>query len=385
MLKSLKLINYKALEDFEIRKLGRLNLIVGKNNSGKSSVLEGLRILAAQGNPSLINEVIIEHDDQILVQENEFITSFEGLFTGRAFPPDGSPVYIGTINREEFIEIRKVFFEETTVEKPENNGKASVVRTRTTFSERPNNGNRELDQTIQITSHQHKENPIYIDDPDRQFKILRRSKIFFDSVKQTPLSFIPTQFITPDSLAELWDKTVLTSYHTNIKDFLRFVSPELEDVAFIKTNNGSSIFFRHELRKCERTGIVKLKNNPRPIPLNSMGDGMTRILQLALGIYPAAGGILLIDEFENGLHFSIQYSLWNAIFKLASELDIQVFATTHSWDCIEAFTNAANEHDDEAVLCKIGYGVGINKNKIISTVYEKDDLLNLTQADMELR
>jgi predicted ATP-dependent endonuclease of OLD family len=108
-------------------------------------------------------------------------------------------------------------------------------------------------------------------------------------------------------------------------------------------------------------------------------------LQLVLGIQPAAGGVLLIDEFENGLHFSVQKRLWELIFELAKTLDIQVFATTHSWDCIEAFTHAAETKQDDAVLVKVSEGIGEKENTIISSVYERDDLMRLTQADVEVR
>ena len=69
-----------------------------------------------------------------------------------------------------------------------------------------------------------------------------------------------------------------------------------------------------------------------PVPLGSMGDGMLRVLQIILKVFSAQGGFLLIDEFENGLHYSVQEKIWALIFKLAEQLNIQVFATTHSWD-----------------------------------------------------
>jgi len=65
---SLKVQNYKLLKDLEIEKLGQINLIVGKNNSGKSTVLECLKILTSRGNPSVINEIVEEHDEQIMMQ-----------------------------------------------------------------------------------------------------------------------------------------------------------------------------------------------------------------------------------------------------------------------------------------------------------------------------
>jgi AAA15 family ATPase/GTPase len=68
-----------------------------------------------------------------------------------------------------------------------------------------------------------------------------------------------------------------------------------------------------------------------------MGDGMNRILTIILALVNSDNGCLLIDEFENGLHYTVQENLWRIIFHLSKELNIQVFATTHSEDCIKGF------------------------------------------------
>jgi AAA15 family ATPase/GTPase len=70
---------------------------------------------------------------------------------------------------------------------------------------------------------------------------------------------------------------------------------------------------------------------------------MLRVLQLALKIFPAKGGFLLIDEFENGLHYSVQERIWQLAFEMAQRLDIQVFATSHSWDCVESFSKGGTQ------------------------------------------
>jgi AAA15 family ATPase/GTPase len=64
MLDSLLIRNFRALENFEVSKLGRVNLIVGKNNSGKSSVLEALRIYAGNGQRELLDSISAEHDER---------------------------------------------------------------------------------------------------------------------------------------------------------------------------------------------------------------------------------------------------------------------------------------------------------------------------------
>jgi ABC-type glutathione transport system ATPase component len=78
---------------------------------------------------------------------------------------------------------------------------------------------------------------------------------------------------------------------------------------------------------------------PRLVPVPFMGEGMRRLLTVLLAIANARGGVVLIDEIENGLHYSVQKQVWQAIAHAARQSDVQVFATTHSYECI----NAAHE------------------------------------------
>ena len=50
-------------------------------------------------------------------------------------------------------------------------------------------------------------------------------------------------------------------------------------------------------------------------------------------------GILIIDEIENGFHYSAVSVLWKAVFRMASENNVQLFIVTHSYECIESFVN----------------------------------------------
>jgi hypothetical protein len=82
---------------------------------------------------------------------------------------------------------------------------------------------------------------------------------------------------------------------------------------------------------------------PRLIPMPLLGEGMRRVLSLVLAIANAPGGVVLIDEIENGLHYSVQKDVWKAIAHAARQANVQVFATTHSWECIEAAHRAFKE------------------------------------------
>lgn len=388
MIKTLNIKNYKSLKNFSIEKLGRINLIVGKNNSGKSTVLECLRILAANGNQSIIDEIVEAHDDNILAQNRKTIDEgsiyvYEGLFTNRRFPVDDSPIYIGTTNKRKFVEISKVYFEDTEKEIKSEKGSVIVSRERTVYKEseiEKSSDLSEYEQAILVTTNQNKKRPVFITYNDRS-AYYRRSRMPLKNIaKNTPISYIPTQFLSMDLLASLWDQAVLTPYFTNVKKFLNIISEDFEDLAFIKVNRrtrGSDV---------ERTGIIKLKGQAKPIPLNGMGDGVLRILQLVLGMFPAKNGFLLIDEFENGLHYSVQEKIWKLLFELAKEMNIQIFATTHSWDCIESFAKNAQNSAETSVLFRLGKSILKNDfGQTVATVFDQEDLYNLSQSDVELR
>src|ERR1700758_305841 len=73
---------------------------------------------------------------------------------------------------------------------------------------------------------------------------------------------------------------------------------------------------------------------PQLVPIPFMGEGIRRVLSIVLAIANAPGGVVLIDEVENGLHYSVMRDVWKAIAVAARQMDVQVFATTHSWECI---------------------------------------------------
>jgi len=109
---------------------------------------------------------------------------------------------------------------------------------------------------------------------------------------------------------------------------------------------------------------------------------MQRMLGIALALVNARNGLLLVDEIENGLHYSAQLDVWRLIFRLASLLNVQVFATTHGWDCIEAFQKAAQEDtQNEGVLIRLES----KKDKIVATLFDERRLGIATREQIEVR
>ena len=70
------------------------------------------------------------------------------------------------------------------------------------------------------------------------------------------------------------------------------------------------------------------------VPLPVMGAGMIHFTRIVLALALAPGGVVLIDEIENGLHHSVLAEVWGAIAKTAEQFNVQIFATTHSFECV---------------------------------------------------
>jgi hypothetical protein len=99
--------------------------------------------------------------------------------------------------------------------------------------------------------------------------------------------------------------------------------------------------------------LLKMQDDPRPVPISTQGRGVQRWFGIALALVAAEGGILLIDQVETALHHTVQVEVWEAIFALAERLDVQVFATTHSWDAVVGFQYAANQSSTTGLLYRL--------------------------------
>lgn len=130
-----------------------------------------------------------------------------------------------------------------------------------------------------------------------------------------------------------------------------------------------------------RTAIVRSKAFARPVPLRSFGDGLNRLFGIILSLVNAKDGLLLIDEFENGMHHSVQLDVWRGIFRLAKLLKVQVFATSHSWDAVESFQKAAAEDPEEGLLIRLSK----KGDAVIPTLFREQELAVAARERIEVR
>jgi AAA15 family ATPase/GTPase len=341
-LPSLHIQNYRNLKDLKINSLGRINLITGKNNTGKTAILEAISIYASKGNMGLIYELLDERGENYGKQSGttieSTIKSLSSLFSDRLINWETNfSIFIGEFGYNLFDE---------TIAQNNNNLSMRFVKYIENISKI---GDEITTRNRRIVTSNIADVDNISDDGDYKigFEIrigestnlvpIERFNVYnklslrrFEENKTFQL--IKSRNIDKNTNSILWDKITLTYKETFIIDALKIIEPNVERIAFITDENSK-----------ERNAVIKLKNNDKIVPLKSMGDGINRILTIILALVNADNGFLLIDEFENGLHYSVQENIWKIIFSLSEKLNIQVFATTHSEDCIAGFEKVLNQ------------------------------------------
>ena len=169
------------------------------------------------------------------------------------------------------------------------------------------------------------------------------------------------------TLKRLWENAVLESREHEISDSLRIIEPSLNDVWYVSSVGGF---------------LAGMQNAISRVPFGSLGDGMTRLLSLALAVRWPRGGYLLVDDIDTGLHYSTLPKMWKLIVEAARRLGVQVFATTHSEDCVRslaAVCESAPEFADDVALHRIEKGFSQ------STPFTAEELAIGTRHQMEFR
>ncbi|WP_235879601.1 AAA family ATPase [Polyangium aurulentum] len=189
---------------------------------------------------------------------------------------------------------------------------------------------------------------------------------FVDSIQ-----FLANEVLDPNQLGKLWDEIVLTPEEGRAVEALQVVEPSIERIAVGHGGDGSKYSF-----------FLKLAGSSERVPLGSMGDGTKRLLALALHLARASGGVLLVDEIDTGLHYSVMLRMWRLVIETARRLGVQVFATTHSLDCINALAELCERSPDlgrEILLHRIEPG------QETAMTYTAEELRIAAEQHMEVR
>ena len=329
MFENLEIRNFRLFDHLEVKKLGKINLLTGCNNSGKTTILETLFLLSGAGNPEAVSIIRI-------------LRGFQGF------------------------------------------GEAAIVEARQDILLRPLFYQFDSSQTIAITSHYDPIGPVKL-----QITFERKNAVELSlkgylsdnlSAEQSDRLWLPpsTENVWSDTL-HLLHKSEKATHKAHVRissDGVQAAnSPDnnpFTEATFVHAHGGNPSrdatrlgnlrrrkrgeFLVNALKTMEPrlraleensvTGYPMIWGDiglPELVPLSMMGEGMTRVTRILLGISDVAGGIILIDEIENGIHYSVLHKVWSAIADAAERAQVQVFATTHSFECMAAAHQALGD------------------------------------------
>ena len=173
----------------------------------------------------------------------------------------------------------------------------------------------------------------------------------------------------PQVIASRFGKFQLDGNEAIALDFIRPLEPRMQGLTLIPLNDVPVIHARLE-------GVNRL------IPIQLLGEGLNRMFGLVLAMNEARGGLLLIDEIENGLHYSVQEEVFLSLLNLAETCDVQVFATTHSHEFLERTHRvAAKRYEKDFVY----YRIGRSRGRLQSVRYDKEMFEVALSSNMEIR
>ena len=369
MFSEISVENFRAFKKISLSDFKKVNLFVGNNNSGKTSLLEALFLSINPVNSSLSAKINDFRRLNIVGESDSWNTLFHMLNVSEKV---SITTTLKVPNEKRIIEITPKFDIEV-------NGSAVYEKGETlsgTTSSASNLVGIKQDLTlIDLDKGKKKKNfHSYIKNKDINKQEIELGKPINPFDSEIDKSYEPStngRFLTPENfnknpISEL-GKILKAKRKNELLDILRDLEPSLNDIAIIDNRVYCDLGFDEF------------------VPAMIMGDGFLKILSFVLSIMTIEKGILLIDEVENGLFYQNQELLWSYIFKALKKNDVQIFATTHSYDCIQAYISSYDPIEMEGDELRL-YRIQKQEDGLFSTTkYDHGELKINMEKGWEIR
>jgi ABC-type polar amino acid transport system ATPase subunit len=340
LLKSLHIESHRGIEDLELHDLAPVSLIVGPNNTGKSSILEAVSLLLRPLDPALWLHVARQRDT-----DADVVDALWSLFrSGGVLRLDDGPKQskhakiAGTVDGSE----RRVNARAIASDDPDVQGEgAAEVRISVKVDARPRH--------------------------DMIFRRKGRARWGEGVDHYKCFTVTPLTHRSGATLVEYLSRVVDEGQKSLALELLQLFDSDVESLDVSAGQRRQTIVVKHRER-----GVVDLA---------SFGDGMRRVVALALALSLAEKGVLLIDELESGIHPGVLTEVTKRLVNAAARADVQVIATTHSLEAIDALLDATTD-SREAVAA---YHMFENGRTDLVRRYDHDKLRRLRAGGLDLR
>ena len=319
MFHNIEINRFRGIKHSKIEGLKQINLFFGKNNCGKSSLLDAIFLISGISNPKLpLNVNIIRNYRRL--EPSDMKLDFYSLDMS-------NPIVIKAEN-DETRELQISVVESST----------STVNL---LGEDNNVASTDLDNKYglvlkyKVDEHAYESSIIMSHSSNNSLE--QRIKMPAHYKEKLTCRYLNPKYDFTTSIDGLVD-VIKNKDEAFIVNALRLIEPNIKDF----------VLSQYEV-------LVDIGLDKR-IPINMMGDGARKILSILTTIYECKNGIVLIDELSNGFHYSVMKGVWRAIVSVAKKNNVQIFATTHDLDSIKGLRDAAKsgeEYDDSIVCFKL--------------------------------
>lgn len=346
MLTTLELENYRGFPRYRLDDLARVNLLVGKNNCGKTSLLEAVHLVVSGGDPSVLAGTAWQRGEvgfagrtrQRKAQETcPVLTHF---FHGHEFHAGVSfTVRTGGAIGDMIVRVVEI-------------GDLPRIERERLFPEPHQTGffepwtlRNELAVRIERRGTQQEHSNAFVVTADGAVlpAAFPSSSGIHQDVRDgaRPVQFVAPDYVEARSVSEMWDRAITEGREGEVVETMRILEPSLRGIFFLSGHESP--------RFGGRGGILaEFGRGGRRTPLGTHGGGMYRLLKLSLSLVRCGGGVLLVDEIDTGLHYSIMGDMWRLVTEAARRTGVQVFATTHSSDCVRGLAWLCENHPELA-------------------------------------
>jgi len=323
MYRLFRIQNFRCFSELEVTDLERVNLIAGVNNVGKTALLEALFLHCGAYNPALTLRLnAFRGLESIKIELGKWVeTPWDSLFS--AFDPS-KQIELEGENEAGGRRILRL----KIVRQPEELARIGQSIKHETNQIEGSSLSSETAQVLELECEEGK-------DRRRYHMILDQKGIRSEPIPPAPpfpAFFQAARVRNPVAEdAERFGKMEVVGQQDVLSKVLQVIEPRLRRLAVVVAGGMPVIH-----------GDIGLG---RLVPLPVMGEGMARLASLVLSMGSAPNGVVLLDEIENGLHHSILHKVWQAIGEVARQFNVQVFAATHSLECIMAAHKAFQESE----------------------------------------
>lgn len=312
--KNIKIKNFRGIEHLTIDDFSRVNVFLGQNSSGKSSVLETILFLTGMSNPDLPQNI-----NYIRSRGFSSFADLEYMFHNgnlKVSPEFSSEMFDGS-KRHLALEMTYIFDDKAQVDLPQ--GQIPTSETKTFLNT--------LKMLFEIEA----------DKKTSSFE----SSVTFNKTNQITGKKIADGYLEKNTVAFL-PADIALGVPTN--DLIEIAKRKKKDIILKYLSNFDNHITTWEI--LNNVAYIGLDGIGQLMMVNMMGDGLRRYLNIVAASANPMTNIILIDEIDNGLHYSAYKKLWEAIFALATGTNKQIFVTTHSKETLCRLNEMLEEHKE---------------------------------------